>query len=215
MTGDIPGSGSLTIWLAGRFSADEWEWIYQILRWVGRLAFPIFCFLLVEGFLHTHDRKKYALRLGIFAVLSEPCFDLAFSGKLIDMGSQNIFFTLLTGLAVMSVCDGIVRSERWQYSGKMLASAGAFLAGMAVAELLSADYGAIGIFCILILYVPHTDRRRQILAGALSFLWEPPASLAFVPIIWYNGQRGLKLTWFFYAFYPLHLFALYAAAVLL
>ena len=72
----------------------------RILRLIGRVSFPIFCFLLVEGFFHTHNLKKYILNLGIFALISEPVYDLACAGTLFSLGQQNVLFTLLLGLII-------------------------------------------------------------------------------------------------------------------
>ena len=81
--------------------------IYMAMRIIGRLAFPIYCFLLVEGFYHTRSRAKYAGRLFLFALLSEVPFDLAFSRRMWDFSSSNVFITLLFGLLVIWGVEGI------------------------------------------------------------------------------------------------------------
>ena len=86
---------------------------YQMMRFVGRLAFPIFCFLLIEGFEHTHDVKKYALRLLSFCLVSEIPFDLLFNVKILESGYQNVFFTLFIGLMVMWGFQVVENQERF------------------------------------------------------------------------------------------------------
>ena len=182
---------------------------YSAMRMIGRVAFPIFCFQLVEGFQKTRDVKKYALRLGAFALISEVPFDLTFKAQLFDLSYQNVFFTLFFGLLTMIVVDKLTKTQLPK-AGKIVLSGVAIVAGAVIAELLNTDYGAIGVVCIMALFVFKYSKVAQIVAGCIAFCWEITAPLAFIPIGFYNGERGLKLKYFFYAFYPLHLLAIYA-----
>lgn len=169
----------------------------HVIRLIGRPAFPIFCFLLVEGFLHTRDPRKYALRLLLFALISEIPFDLAIFGKLVTFSHQNVFFTLLIGLLVMIAADHFPK----KYWIQLLL----FALGLAAGELLHTDYGWKGVFLIEILYLLRYDRKYQCIAGAVAISWEPTGALAFLPVLAYNGERGISLKYFFYLFYPVHL----------
>lgn len=187
-----------------------WEQIRgmdQILRAIGRPAFPIFCFLLVEGFLHTRSQGKYTLRLFLFALVSEIPFDLAIYGRLWYPEKQNVFFTLLIGLLVMIAC---ARYQKHVWLQTL------FLAlGLLGGHFLGTDYGYKGVFLIEVLYLLRYDRRIQALGGALAICWELTAPLAFIPIWFYNGLRGISLKYFFYWFYPVHLLLLVLGRYLL
>lgn len=107
------------------------------MRLIGRLGFPIFCFLLIEGFLHTHNVWKYALRLGIFSLISEIPFDLAIYGKAFYFNSQNVFFTLLIGLLVIYAIQTITEKAdhiKWQTP---LALIGVISAGCGIAYVFN------------------------------------------------------------------------------
>lgn len=201
----------MTSWMA------EYGWLYytyQIMRIIGRIGFPIFCFLLIEGFQKTRDVKKYALRLGAFALISEVPFDLAFKAQILEFSYQNVFFTLFLGLLTVIACDAIERTE-WNKVAKGITVIGAIAAGAMVAELLRTDYGAIGVLCIMALYLFRRNKVWQLVAGCVAFCWELPALLAFLPIGFYSGERGLRLKYIFYLFYPLHLLIIYGVSVLL
>lgn len=184
--------------------------IYLVLRTIGRIAFPIFCFLLVEGFEHTKDRRKYALRLLGFALISEVPFDLAFSSAILEFEHQNVFFTLFIGLLTIQGFHAVEEKTEWTPLIRGFLLALIMFAGMAAAYCLHTDYDAKGVMCIVALYVFRKVRGAQILAGCVAFgWWEIEALVAFIPIAFYNGKRGWNLKYVFYLFYPVHLLVLY------
>lgn len=178
-----------------------WAQIYVLMRGIGRIAFPIYAFLLVEGFLHTRDVKKYLTRMFLFAVVSEIPFDLAVFHTPFYWGYQNVFFTLFLGLLALA---GI----RWGTG--LWKQALALIMCVGAAQLINCDYGAFGVFFIVLLYMTRYDKKTQTVLGALSLVWELPGILAFIPIRLYNGTRGrCGNKYFFYAFYPAHLLILW------
>lgn len=188
-----------------------WGSLYWPLRQIGRVSFPIFCFLLVEGFLHTKDVKKYMSRMFIFALISEIPFDLAISGVWVYWKHQNVFWELFLGIGVIYLLQKI---EEKQFPMFLTGIYKCFICilGMTIAEGLHFDYGAYGILSISLLWTCRINQFYQVVVGALSFIWEMPAPLGFLPVVFYNGKRGRNIKYFFYVFYPAHLFLLYVIA---
>lgn len=204
-------------------------WVMRMV--IGRIAFPVYCFLLVEGFLHTKSLVRYGARLFLFALISEIPFDLAIFHGWYDTHRQNVFFTLLFGLIGMwgiSVLEQQMnriknrRSEDASYleTGRMLAMfLGIFilLAGvLGAAELLRTDYGARGVGFILLLYLFRREKTMQLAVGCVGsmlVLDELAAPLAFIPIAFYKGERGGRGRLIYYAIYPLHLLLLYGVSL--
>lgn len=211
---------------------------YLIGRLIGRLAFPIFIFLLVEGFHKTSNIKKYLARLGCFAFISEIPFDLVFydaryggvggnikadlSNMFTDpqlfktvisrfMLYQNIFFTLFIGLLAIWLMSMIEK----KYSNNMLytnlINAVVTILSCIVALLLRTDYSYIGVLLIIAFYLFRGS--KPLLAISLLILSGsiPQAFSAFaiIPIAFYNGNKGKSMKYFFYAFYPTHLMILF------
>ena len=190
---------------------EFWHRINFFLRLIGRIAFPIYCFLLVEGFLHTRNVKKYAIRLGLFALISEVPFDLAFYGEFFNLGMQNVFFTLLIGLCTLWCLKSLENIPFGQTPFHILVT----LTGMILAEFLQTDYSAFGVLLIVLLYFLKENRKTQSIVGAISTLWEYTAPLAFLFTYHYNGERGKQLPKaFFYSFYPIHLLLLFTIQIL-
>ena len=181
-------------------------------RIIGRLAFPIYCFLLVEGAVHTHDMKKYILRMGIFALISEIPFDLAFYHRLVYTGHQNVFFTLGLGLlAIWFLEHPIEQLDIPDVLYKLLV----IIAAGLIAEFFNTDYGFTGIVVICVFYYLRGQPQLKypiaaILLAAMGGV-EVYAVLALIPILLYNGQRGRQtkvMQYGFYIFYPAHLLLL-------
>lgn len=171
---------------------------------VGRFAFPIFCFLLIEGFFHTRNRSKYLRNLVFFALVSEIPFDLCFNGVPFLWQSQNVFFTLALGLCLIWAVEEIKPRLKWWFiPGVFL-----FLLTCVMAMLLSTDYGFFGIGVIAIWYLL---RRHPFAASVIAFLplWKTVWALpGFLMTNLYNGQRGRQCKWLNYWFYPAHLLLL-------
>ena len=196
--------------------------IYYLVRSVGRAAFPIFCFLLVEGFCHTRSRGKYLLRLGLFALLAEIPFDLAFNWPeysdlnvfgILEFTSQNVFFTLFFGLCALWLWDVMAkRLPRWaEYPAAVVAALPACFA----ANLLCTDYDVSGVALIVALGIGRgLPYRTETGADGPTAVWQEHnwieifAIIGLLLTLLYNGKRGRSGKWFFYIFYPVHLLIL-------
>lgn len=178
------------------------------MRQIGRLAFPIFCFLLVEGLVHTRSRRRYLRNLVVLAILSEIPFNLCISGGLIDLSHQSTIWTLVIGFIA---CTGLDRLDATQPEpGLALKKAALVGAFMILAYVLQTDYDAFGVAFIVLLYLLRDSRTEQCVIGGIVCLFgEAAAALAFIPIYFYNGERGKQPKWLFYVFYPTHLLVLY------
>ncbi|MDD7219315.1 MAG: TraX family protein [Clostridia bacterium] len=177
--------------------------IFQICRDIGRISFPIFCFLLVEGFLHTGNRLKYGRKLLIFALISEIPYNLMYTETL-RYKEQNIFFTLFLGYLAFCALE--------YFHNKVIIKLLCTAALLGISILLNGDYGWQGFVLLLIMYIFRFNRTSQAIFGSFWLLPEWPAFLAFLPINMYNGKRGFvkgkKVKYLFYWFYPVHIMLL-------
>lgn len=178
---------------------------YRIMRIIGRLAFPIYCFLLVEGAVHTRDIRKYELRLLGFALISEIPFDLAIFGR-IYWEHQNVFFTLFLGVVAI---DFMKQSE------SKIRRILIVVVMILIANFLNTDYSGAGIVivaCYYLLYDKKIMKQFMFVVETLLLYGigiQLYASFAVLPMLLYNGKRGPSLKYIFYVFYPLHLLILY------
>lgn len=174
------------------------------LRVIGRLSFPLFCFVLVEGFFHTSHLPRYLGRLGVFALLAEVPYDLALTHRYFDPDKQNVLFTFLIALGMLAV---LIRVRPGTQPLVVVLA-------MGLSWLLRTDYSYAGILLVTFLYYFHHSRTKASLSVAVwSALTLPSiqafSGLAAILIYFYNGRRGPGLKYFFYVFYPAHLLLLY------
>ena len=226
------------------FHSEQIIRLYEVLPHFGRLAFPLFVFLLVEGFYLTNNRWKYLRRIFIFALISEIPFDLGFryknlapaTGKLIEFSYQNVLFTLAIGLFAMILIEMILTKFGTTSPVSILI---VFIAIGCVwlGNRLDVDYHAYGVAAILIAYAIRkvgSIRSGGKSVSPLPLPWRTAEMLLLIiPLIlmntseaWalidvglialYSGKRGGRMNkWFFYAFYPAHLFILALLRIIL
>ena len=188
------------------------------LRIVGRLAFPIYCYLLVEGFHRTRNIYTYMDRMLLCALLSELPFDYALFGG-VTFRHQSVMLTLLLGLLAMEVMGHVPH-----FWGKLLA----VIPILCAAEFIfHTDYGAWGVALIALLELTYPRKWLQLLGIVVLCAAMPSAiynvfgvrisvetfgGLAVLPIALYSGRRvsgSAPLKWAFYLFYPVHLAVLW------
>ena len=205
------------------------EW----LTCIGRIAFPIFAFMTVEGYFHTSNLKKYLLRLLFFAVLSEIPFNLTVGGRLFYPVHQNVLWSFLISLCLIHWNEQARKSGKgWNQAAAFLGSLGiAFVGGL----LAMVDYYHAGILTVLAFYYFRGNGLYQrlgqfaslayinleLLGGLVyeftlfgwdvSFHQQGLALLALIPIWLYRGEQGpynRYIRLLYYGFYPAHLLIL-------
>jgi len=212
---------------------ENLQFIYAAMRFIGRIAFPIFIFLLVEGYTKTKNKVKYGARLLIFALISEIPFDLLFmlndvqlaSGQFIEFYGQNVMFTLLLGLLAMASMDQVDKLTD-SLSGrpsfllvrgciKIFVMAVFFYIGQYV---FRCDYGGWGVVAIAVMYILREKRYLAMFIMCVTLflptrnIGEIPCLFSLLALVAYNGERGKQNKWVGYLFYPAHLLLIFAAA---
>lgn len=191
-------------------SGHYWVIAGQVCRYIGRLAFPIFAYLTAEEFVRTGDRRWYAIRMLLFAVLSEVPFDLAVYHTVFYPHYQNMMFTLFAGVMVMMAMES---------TRSMALRAAALAVGCALSWVLQFDYNVAGVLLIAAMYWFRRNDTAQLITGVGICAVESiscycVSALAYVPIVMYNGRRGaFQLKYLFYVFYPVHFMVLYGISM--
>lgn len=198
------------------------------LTMIGRLAFPIYAFMIVEGWRHTRSLKRYTLRLLILALLSEIPYNLL-KGSWFNPFEQNVIWTFLLGLGLIALNE---RAAKKNIRVRIAAAVGTIALSYLAGTLLMVDYGAGGVLTVLVFYFFRGRRWQDFVGQALSLGYiylelmkglqytiplfglsltlprQALALLALIPIWLYSGKVGIKhpaFQWLRYAFYPVHM----------
>ena len=214
-----------------------WASLFPYMEWmtcVGRIAFPIFAFMIVEGYFHTKDIKKYLLRLLIFAVISEVPFDLLYGSMPIYPYHQNVMWTLMLGLLGILAIETVKKKQKLWLT--ILTSVGVVLGGLVIGTISMIDFYGAGVVMVLVFYF-FRGRKWWNYLGQLVFMYyinseilgglyynvklfghnfevvqQAIALVALIPIWLYRGRQGYHAKWFkylCYGFYPAHLLILF------
>ena len=204
----------------------------QWMTLIGRMAFPIFAFLIVEGFFHTSDLKKYMKRLFIFGLISEIPFNLIYTGSIIFPFHQNVMFTLLLGLLIINEIDKLKNTK--EIKKKIIPILKIFLF-LLISIIGFVDYGVTGVLTIVVFYLFRGFKLAwigQLISLILLYIvffegqsvilnifnheyFLPLQSIGVLSLIFiwlYNGEKGKNnkiIKYLFYSFYPVHMLVIY------
>jgi len=206
--------------------------VRQIIYGIGRLAFPLFVYLLVDGFYRTRSREKFFVRLFIFAALSEVPFDLMRFHKLLSFDKQNVMWTLLFGFGAMWVLEGVRKNFKEKKRLCLLMQVLVSLVAIVFGYMAHSDYGYVGVACVLTVYFCRkaenmfpagypirADMMGYIAAVMLLLIVNEMEIVALLGmlLIWnYHGKPGQRIPMLIsYGFYPLHILLLLTAGGLI
>lgn len=213
-----------------------WATLLPAREWLtcaGRVAFPIFAFMAVEGYFHTRSFKKYILRMLLFAVLSEIPFDLMYGGTWFYPVHQNVLWTFLLGLLGVWLMEQVrKKGKTWMY---LLVCVLVVPAGLVLGTLCMVDYYGVGVLTVFVFYFLHGRKWWCFLGQLAALYWlnvellgglmypvqlfgmefelcqQGLALLALIPIWLYRGRQGYHskpFQYLRYAFYPVHMLLL-------
>ena len=213
-----------------------WATLLPAREWLtcaGRVAFPIFAFMAVEGYFHTRSFKKYILRMLLFAVLSEIPFDLMYGGTWFYPVHQNVLWTFLLGLLGVWLMEQVrKKGKTWMY---LLVCVLVVPAGLVLGTLCMVDYYGVGVLTVFVFYFLHGRKGWCFLGQLAALYWlnvellgglmypvqlfgmefelcqQGLALLALIPIWLYHGRQGYHskpFQYLCYAFYPVHMLLL-------
>lgn len=213
-----------------------WATLLPAREWLtcaGRVAFPIFAFMAVEGYFHTRSFKNYILRMLLFAVLSEIPFDLMYGGTWFYPVHQNVLWTFLLGLLGVWLMEQVRKKGKiWMY---LLVCVLVVPAGLVLGTLCMVDYYGVGVLTVFVFYFLHGRKWWCFLGQLAALYWlnvellgglmypvqlfgmefelcqQGLALLALIPIWLYRGSQGYHskpFQYLCYAFYPVHMLLL-------
>lgn len=231
-------SAGLHILAMGLMLCDHsWAMLFPAAEWltcVGRIAFPIFAFMAVEGFFHTCDLRRYLLRLLMWALLAEVPFNLMYGGSIFYPYHQNVLWTFILSLLIIALIEKCkAKFKTWL---TVLISVGLAIMGFLMGYITMVDYYGVGVLSVLTFYAfrkqTWVNRLLQllclyflnvkILGGfyyefeifgyTIEIVQQGLALLALIPIWLYQGKQGYHskvFQYFCYAFYPTHMLLLF------
>ena len=215
---------SMTLDHIGAVLLPQNLFITTILKIFGRIAMPIFCYLIVIGLFNTRNCVKYLARLLLFAIISEIPFNLCFGSSIIYVRKQNVFFCFFIGLLVIF----LIEKDKMYFLSEnpFISNIIEYLLliiGCVTAYYIKCDYTYFGIVMIYLFYtlrfygilsiVSQIIINVIFMGGIQGF-----ASFALIPICMYNGEKGSEsqlLKWLFYTYYPVHLTILYLIKIII
>ena len=189
-------------------AGQAWYDFARVLRFFGRMSFPIFAYMIAEGFIRTSNVRKYILRRLIYPLISAVPFDIATRHVLFDISYQNVLFTYSVALIILFL---IKCARQWPLILRLMIMA----AGAALAWFIRSDYGALGVIFICLMYMLRKDKAAQLVTGVVlsaaeSLSYYCVSALSFILIRFYNEKRGsVPMKYFFYIFYPAHMLLFY------